>query len=205
MTLLRWIVVLLLFSPIAQGAGSAPTLVVLGDSLSAGYGLPRGAGWVNLLAQRLRQQGYPHRVVNASISGDTTLGGRNRLATVLSQNRPAWVLIELGANDGLRGQPVDLMKANLEAMVRQSKAQQAAVMLIGMRLPPNYGAAYGRDFTQVFKAVSTKHNVPLVPFLMEGFAQSREMFLSDGIHPAAAAQPLILDTIWKTLGPLLGK
>lgn len=184
-------------------AADAPVLVVFGDSLSAGYGLPRGAGWVDLLQHRLREQGHPHRVVNASVSGETTSGGRRRLTEALARNKPAILILELGANDGLRGQPIDLMQDNLLAMVRAARDKGARVLVIGMRLPPNYGGPYGRQFTQSFADVARQHGLALVPFLMEGFADRRDLFQPDGIHPAAAAQPRMLDTVWKALKPLL--
>lgn len=187
---------------VAWGAGS-PTVVVFGDSLSAGYGLPSGSGWVDLLQRRLRERGQPHAVVNASVSGETTFGGRKRLGDVLARAKPAIVILELGANDGLRGQPIEQMKSNLEAMVRACKAAGAKILLTGMRLPPNYGGSYGRDFARSFADVARLHNLPLVPFLMEGFAQRRDMFQSDGIHPSVQAQPLMLDTVWKVLEPML--
>ena len=182
-----------------------PAILIFGDSLSAGYGLARGAGWVDLLGKRLADQNYPHRLINASISGETSLGGKNRIAKVLAQNRPAIVVLELGANDGLRGYPIEQLRANLEAIVRSSKRHGARVLLIGMRVPPNYGARYARDFAQAFTVTAKQYNLPLVPFLMEGFAQSREMFQSDGVHPGAQAQPMMLDTVWTRLEPMLKK
>jgi len=202
----RSLLLLALLCVSAAGTGhaaKAPVLVVFGDSLSAGYGLPRGAGWVDLLQVRLREQRLPHRVINASVSGETTSGGRRRLAEVLARDKPAILILELGANDGLRGQPLDSMQANLDAMVRAARAGGARVLIIGMRLPPNYGGPYGTQFTQIFADLARLHGLPLVPFLMEGFAEKRELFQSDGIHPAAAAQSRMLDTVWNILRPLL--
>lgn len=180
-----------------------PTIVIFGDSLSAGYGLARGTGWVDLLGKRLAQQKFRHRLINASISGETSLGGKNRIAQVLAQHRHAIVVLELGANDGLRGQPNSGLKANLGTIVQACKGSGARVLLIGMRLPPNYGATYASEFSQTFATIAKQYDLPFVPFLMEGFAQNREMFQSDGVHPSAQAQPAMLDTVWRTLKPLL--
>ncbi|HTT40731.1 MAG TPA: arylesterase [Burkholderiales bacterium] len=179
-------------------------ILVLGDSLSAGYGLPQGKGWADLLQQRLTREGYPYRVVNASISGDTTLDGRNRLAGALARERPAIVVLELGANDGLRGQSIAEMRANLAHIIRASRGQGAKTLLVGMRLPPNYGPGYTNKFQQAFLEVSRDAQVPLVPFLLDGFADKRELFQADGIHPRVEAQGLILDNVWKRLQPMLG-
>ncbi len=160
---------------------------------------------MDLLAQRMAKQGYPHRVVNASISGETSLGGRNRLARVLAQHQPTILVLELGANDGLRGHPIDQLKANLGAIIQACKKQGTRVLIIGMRIPPNYGAVYARDFAQTFARLAKQHNLPLVPFLMEGFAQRREMFQADGVHPGAQAQAPMAETVWKELEPMLRK
>jgi len=178
---------------------------VFGDSLSAGYGLPQGRGWVDLLRKRLTATEQPFQVVNASISGETTLGGRNRLPAALAQHRPRAVIIQLGANDALRGQSLDRMRDNLQAMVKASRAANAEVLLVGMQIPPNYGQEYTRKFQTAFAEVARSQKIPLVPFLLEGFADQRTMFQSDGIHPSAQAQPLMLDTVWAALGPLLAK
>jgi acyl-CoA thioesterase-1 len=180
-----------------------PVILVFGDSLGAGYGLPQGRSWVDLLQRRLADEGFDYRVVNASISGETTLGGRNRLAAALEQHRPRIVLLELGANDGLRGQPLNLMRDNLVAMVKASRATGARVLIIGMRIPPNYGPKYTREFHAAFAEVAGSERTALVPFLLDGFADQRELFQSDGIHPSEAAQPMIVDTVWKALRPLL--
>jgi len=179
------------------------TLVVFGDSLSAGYGLPRGSGWVDLLAKRLADEPYRYRVVNASVSGETSLGGRSRLSNVLSQHNPSILILELGANDGLRGQPVEQLAAHLGAMIRACKAAGTRVLLIGMRIPPNYGRSYTQAFAQTFPRIAKQHGLPLVPFLLEGFAQHRSMFQDDGFHPNADAQPIMLATVWKVLEPML--
>ncbi len=177
--------------------------LVFGDSLSAGYGLPQGRGWVDLLQRRLATEGLDYRVVNASISGETTLGGRNRLAAALEQHRPHIVVLELGSNDGLRGQPLNLMRDNLVAMVKASRAAGARVLIAGMRIPPNYGPKYTAEFHSSFQDVARSQRTALVPFLLDGFAEQRELFQADGIHPGEVAQPLVLDTVWKALRPML--
>jgi acyl-CoA thioesterase-1 len=201
-SLIRWILLLVWF---AAGPVLAEPAVILvfGDSLSAGYGLPQGRGWVDLLQRRLAAEGLDYRVVNASISGETTLGGRNRLAAALEQHRPQIVVLELGSNDGLRGQPLNLMRDNLAAMVKASRAAGARVLIAGMRIPPNYGPKYTTEFHSIFQDVARSQRTALVPFLLDGFAERRELFQADGIHPDEAAQPLILDTLWKSLRPML--
>jgi len=180
-----------------------PVILVFGDSLGAGYGLPQGRSWVDLLQPRLDTEGLDYRVVNASISGETTLGGRNRLPAALERHRPRIVVLELGSNDGLRGQPVNRMRDNLVAMTKASRAAGARVLIIGMRIPPNYGPKYTREFHATYEDVARTQRTALVPFLLEGFADQRELFQSDGIHPNEQAQPLILQTVWKGLRPLL--
>ena len=187
----------------ADNGGSGPVVLVVGDSLSAEYGLARGAGWVQLLADRLRASGSDYRVVNASISGETTSGGLSRLPALLKAQQPKVVVLELGANDGLRGLPVKLMKDNLAAMIRQSRAAGAQVLLIGIRVPPNYGREYSERFSSTYAALAREFKVAFVPFLLEGFADSLELFQPDRIHPTAEAQPRILDTVWPSLRPLL--
>ena len=191
----------LLSLPLAQAAGG--TILVYGDSLSAGYGLARGQGWVGLLEERLRQGKFKHRVVNASISGETTAGGLSRIGRALDQHRPAVMILALGANDGLRGLPVSQMTANLDGILRAAKARRVRVLLVGMHMPPNYGPAYTREFHAAFGALARKHRTAFLPFLMTGFADQPRYFLDDGIHPNAAAQPLILETVWGRLKPLL--
>lgn len=193
--------VLCLVSGLAQA--QTPKILVFGDSLSAAYGIPASQGWAALLQQRLRAQGYPHAVVNASVSGETTAGGLARLPAALGQHRPAIVLLELGANDGLRGLPVKKMRENLERMVRLSRAAGARPVLFEMRIPANYGPAYGDRFTGTFGELSKSLKTPLVPFFIAGIALDPSKFLDDGLHPAAAAQPQLLDAIWPTLQPLL--
>jgi len=189
----------------AQAAASRRVLVV-GDSLSAEYGIARGSGWVALLQQRLQGHKPAYEVINASISGDTTAGGRARLAALLSQHRPSHVLIELGGNDALRGLPLAMTRENLRAMVQASKKAGARVLLVGMQMPPNYGAAYGRDFTGSYETVAQEEKVGLVPFLLAGVADrpdAEAWFQADRIHPLAKAHPLMLEQVWKGLAPLL--
>jgi len=187
----------------AQGA--APVLLVVGDSISAGYGLPAGAGWVDLLAARLKERGYPQRVVNASISGDTTAGGRARLPALLNQHRPTVVVVELGGNDGLRGGDLRAARENLDAIVTAIQRAGARVLIVGMRLPPNYGPVYTREFDALYRSVANAHKVPVLPYFFDGFGERNELFQQDRIHPTAAAQPLLLDNVWPVLAPLLGK
>jgi acyl-CoA thioesterase-1 len=184
-------------------AAFAATILVFGDSLSAGYGLPREQGWVQLLEQRLRAEKLDYKVVNASISGETTLGGRNRIDAALRAHRPNIVILELGANDGLRGASPQTIRGNLEAISDVCRRTKARVLLVGLRLPPNYGLPYAEKFQGVFREVSRSRKLPLVPFLLDGFSENRELFQADGIHPSAAAQPLMLDNVWKELLPLL--
>lgn len=185
-------------------AESAPVILIVGDSISAGYGLPAGSGWVALLQHRLASEHRPHAVVNASISGDTTAGGRARLDALLTRYRPAITVIELGGNDGLRGGSVDAMRQNLDEMTVAAQKAGSRVLLIGMRMPPNYGMAYVRRFDATFAEVAKAHKAALVPFLFDGFGEDDAMFQGDRIHPVAAAQPKLLDNVWRELKPLLG-
>ena len=181
------------------------TVLVVGDSISAGYGLPAGAGWTDLLAARLLKQGYAYRVVNASISGDTTAGGRARLPALLSRHKPAIVIVELGGNDGLRGGNLTATRENLSAMVEEVAGAGAKPLIVGMRLPPNYGTAYVREFDAIYERVATAQKAPLVPFFFEGFGDRDNLFQGDRIHPTAAAQPMLLDNVWPALLKLIGK
>lgn len=184
---------------------AAPTILVFGDSLSAGFGIARQDAWPSLLAARLAEKGHAHTVVNASISGETTAGGRSRLPAALAQHKPGIVIIELGANDGLRGLPLNLMQENLDFMIRSSREAGARVVLVGMRLPPNYGMTYTQKFAATFESLARQHKTALVPFLFEGFAGRSEAFQNDRLHPTAASQPLMLDNVWQALNPLLKK
>lgn len=185
---------------------NAPTLLVLGDSLSAEYGLRRGSGWVALLEHKLATEKSPVQVVNASVSGDTTSGGRSRLPGLLQQHRPTVVVIELGGNDALRGLSLDLTRDNLSAMTQQARASGAKVLLLGMQMPPNYGARYGKDFAQLFTDVAKAERTALVPFFLKGVADGLlplALFQPDRIHPNEKAQPIMLDNVWPALRPLL--
>jgi acyl-CoA thioesterase-1 len=184
-------------------AHAARTILVFGDSLSAGYGLPQGSGWVSLLEHRLKRDRLDYTVVNASISGETSLGGRNRIAATLAEHQPAVVIVQLGGNDGLRGNSIEQTRRNLIAIVEASRKSGAKVLLVGMRIPPNYGQVYRRRFEALFAEVARQQNASLVPFMLQGFADKREWFQSDGIHPAVEAQPRILDNIYRRLRALL--
>ena len=196
---------LLLVLSLPVWANAAPTILVYGDSLSAAYGIPRDQGWVELLQRRLNEQGYSHRVANASVSGETTSGGLSRLDATLQETRPDLVIIELGANDGLRGLPVAEMKRNLASMIKAAQQQQAKVMLLGMRIPPNYGPVYTREFFDAYQQLAKDYKLPIVPFFLDGVAGNRNLVLDDNLHPSAAAQERLLDNVWTELEPLLGK
>jgi acyl-CoA thioesterase-1 len=188
----------------AHADPGAPVLLVVGDSISAAYGLPAGAGWVDLLAARLGALRYPHRVVNASITGDTTAGGRARLPALIAKHRPAIVVIELGGNDGLRGGNLGSTRENLGAMIAAVQRAGAKALVVGMQVPPNYGSAYVREFRTLFADVAKSHKAPLVPFFFEGFGDRNDLFQADRVHPTVEAQPLLLENVWPTLRPLLG-
>ena len=193
---LRWIglALLLLAAPLR-----AEVWLVVGDSISAAFGLDTTQGWVALLQKRLDQQGKSIRVVNASISGDTSAGGLARLPVLLAEHRPALVMIELGGNDGLRGTPLAQLQQNLADMIAASKSSGAQVLLLGMRLPPNYGKRYTEGFAGVYEQLAATHQVPLLPFFLEGVGGVPGLMQTDGIHPTAAAQPRLLDNIWPLL------
>ncbi|MEO4046602.1 arylesterase [Pseudomonas sp. CAU 1711] len=193
------VLALLLWAPGAL----AGTVLVVGDSISAAFGLDTRQGWVSLLQERLRDEGFEHRVVNASISGDTSAGGLARLPALLVQHRPELVIIELGGNDGLRGQPLGQLQQNLLAMVRHSQEGGAKVLILGMRLPPNYGQRYTTAFAEVFAKVASETGSTLVPFFLEGVGGVPGMMQADGVHPLAVAQPQMLENVWPTLRPLL--
>jgi acyl-CoA thioesterase-1 len=179
------------------------TILIYGDSLSAAYGLSQDAGWAKLLQARLRQKGMDYTVANASISGETTSGGAARIADALKAHQPKVVIVALGGNDGLRGLPLAQMRANLANIVRASQQAKSRVLLVGMRLPPNYGEAYTRPFAGVYADLAREYKTALAPFMLEGVAEQRELFQSDNLHPTAQAQALILDNIWTALAPLL--
>jgi acyl-CoA thioesterase-1 len=186
-------------------AAAARTALVFGDSLSAAYGLRPDQGWVHLLSERARKAGLDWNVVNASVSGETTAGGLRRLPEDLKRHKPDLVVIALGANDALRGQPVDGIRSNLERMIRLAREARAEPVLVGIMIPPNYGIDYADRFRATYPSLASKLKVALVPFLLEGVAEKSELFLPDQLHPAAAAQPVILDNVWKTLEPLMRK
>lgn len=191
----------MLFATSAYSA--AKTVLVLGDSLSAEYGIARDSGWVALLKNRLEAKNIEADIVNASISGETTSGGRARLPALLEQHTPAIVIIELGGNDGLRGLPIVSAEANLRAMVEMTKKAKAQVLLVGMQIPPNYGRKYTEQFSSMYSKMARDLKVPLVPFLLEGIADQPKLFQADRIHPVAQAHPVILDNVWPRLKPLL--
>lgn len=180
-----------------------PTVLVFGDSLSAGYGIDTDQSWTALLQDRLEAQGYEHRVVNASISGETTEGGAARIGAALERFAPALVVLELGGNDGLRGFPPSRMRDNLGTIIEKSKAAGAEVVLLGIRIPLNYGPRYTREFEGVFREVAAEHQIPWIDFFMDGVALNEELMLSDGIHPNAAAQPILLDNAWPVIAEAL--
>ena len=189
-----------------KGKAASSTILVLGDSLSAEYGLRRGSGWVALLEHKLRAQSVPARVINASISGDTTSGGRSRLPALLGQHKPSHVIIELGGNDALRGLPLQMTQDNLNHMTRLARQAGAKVLLIGMQVPPNYGSDYANRFEALFEEAARAEGAALVPFLLKGVADGDDptrLFQSDRIHPTAQAQPIMLANVWPELRKLL--
>lgn len=188
----------------ANAASSgAPTILVVGDSLSAEYGIARGAGWVNLLQQTITQNGFDYSVVNASISGDTTSGGRARLAPLLARYHPAITILELGGNDALRGIPLDLTRTNLREMIAAARKAGSRVIVVGMRIPPNYGPDYSEQFFNMFSALAKQEKTGYVPFLLAGVVEHPDWFQQDQIHPLAKAHPQILQNVWPTVKPLL--
>lgn len=198
--LITWLTSLLCL-PLAAWAGG--TILVYGDSLSAAYGLTQDAGWAALLQARLKQQRLDYTVSNVSVSGETTSGGAARIAQVLKTHRPKVIIVELGANDGLRGLPVREMRANLAQILSASRRARARVLLVGMRMPPNYGASYTQEFAAVYADLAREYKTALVPYLLQGMDQRRELFQADDLHPTAAAQPILLENVWKALLPLL--
>ena len=202
---MRFVLALLLclFAAAPAPAAEPPVILVVGDSLSAGYGLSPGQGWVALLQQRLKNQGYGHRVVNASVSGETTDGGVQRMDRALATHKPGIVIIELGGNDGLRGLPVSRVRANLDLLIMKSRATGAEVLLLAVRVPANYGPQYGSSFQQIYRDLATKYRIGLAPFVATDVLVTRELFQDDGIHPNARAQPVLLDNLWPQLSPLL--
>ena len=194
------LVFVLLFS---SASANEPTLLVLGDSLSAAFGIDEKQGWVSLLQTRINQENRAYKVINASISGETSAGGVSRLPGLLKTYQPDIVILALGANDGLRGLSLNEMRSNLASMINQAKSAGAKVLLVGMQLPPNYGPAYIRLFHDTFLSLAEEEHIPLVPFLLEGVGGKRELFQPDGLHPIAQAQARILDNVWHQLEKLL--
>ncbi|WP_432471260.1 arylesterase [Amphritea sp. HPY] len=192
-------ILLFLFSSLAWG----DSILVMGDSLSAAYGMPSEKGWVSLLQQRLDNKGYSHQVINASVSGETTHGGVTRLTRQLQRVKPQLVMIELGANDGLRGTALTVLQRNLMTLVQQSQAAGARVILLEMKLPPNYGPSYSQQFQSIFGQVAQQQNATLVPFFMAPVVLRPELMQADGLHPNARAQPVLLDQLWPHLQALL--
>lgn len=184
-------------------AADEATIVIVGDSLSAAYGMEQGEAWPSLLQQRLDQHGHPYRVFNSSITGETTQGGLSRLPRLLEKRRPAIVILELGGNDGLRGLPLEVTRDNLAAMIEQSQSAGARVVLAEMRIPPNYGRSYTEKFNGAYSELAAQYEVVLLPFVLQEIALEPGMMQADGIHPTAAAQPIILDQVWSALEPLL--
>ncbi len=201
--MLRLLLSLVLGLLTTQAVAERPAIVVLGDSLSAAYGIDVDDSWVHLLQQRLHQQGYPYRVVNASISGDTTRGGLTRLPQTFAQHAPHILLLQLGGNDGLRALPLDEMRRNLGTIIEQSRENGTKVLLIGVRLPPNYGEVYIKKFHGVYSELAQHYKVPLVPYLLEGVGGHDQLMQVDGLHPNSDAQARMLDNVWPRLLPLL--
>lgn len=186
-------------------ADQHPKILVLGDSLSAAYGLEQDQGWVALLRERLSDQGYPYKVINAAISGETTQGGLTRLPQLLKDHQPEIVFLELGGNDGLRGQPIPKTKANLNQMIELAQASGAQVVLGGIMIPPNYGPRYTQMFSQMYPDLAEEHDTAVIPFILQGIADQPNLMQADQIHPKAQAQPMLLNNIWPVLMPLLNK
>lgn len=199
------IVLLSMLACSTYASSEKPVILVLGDSLSAGYGIEQKAGWVNLLQERLIKQSYSYQVINASISGDTTSGALSRTKRALNTHQPGIVIIELGGNDGLRGLSLDQTKNNLAAIIEECLHHEVRVLLTGIRLPPNYGPSYTKNFHDIYVSLADNYDLPLLSFILEGVAEKPELMQVDGIHPRAQAQAMILDNIWPLLRPMLDK
>ncbi len=180
-----------------------PTLLVLGDSISAAFGIEQSQGWVSLLSQQLQNHQYRMQVINASISGETTQGGLQRLPSLLEKHKPVIVIVELGGNDGLRGLQLSMIESNLREIIETIKAENATIVLTGIHLPPNYGQIYTEKFYQIYQDLAKQQKVTLVPFLMDGVARNNALMQADGIHPTAEAQPVMLNNVWELLQPLI--
>ena len=196
---------ILMFFWVSSPLMAAPAIVILGDSLSAAYGMEINQSWPSLLQQRLTENGYAYRVFNSSIAGDTTQGGAARLPRLLDRNQPDIVILELGGNDGLRGLPIEVTGKNLSTMIEQSQSAGASVILSEMRIPPNYGRTYTEKFNTMYTTLAQQYGVSLLPFLLDDIALEPGLMQADGIHPTARAQPLILDKVWLQLEPLLNQ
>lgn len=194
---------LLALLSIAEAAPARPAILVVGDSLSAAYGIAVEEGWVALLERRLREEGYEYAVVNASVSGDTSRGALARLPRLLDTHAPAVVIIEIGGNDGLRGLPVTELRTNLSRMIEAAQGTGARVLLLGMRIPPNYGPRYTQEFADTYATLAERYDAALVPFILDDVALDEKLMQDDGIHPRADAQPLIMERVWERLAPLL--
>jgi acyl-CoA thioesterase-1 len=190
-------------SGLGDRAADPGSILILGDSLSAAYGMEIGESWPSLLQRRLDENGHDYRVFNSSITGDTTQGGLTRLPRLLERHRPDVVILELGGNDGLRGLPLEVTRSNLSGMIEQSRAAGARVLLAEMRIPPNYGRSYAEKFNGTYAELAAEYDVVLLPFLLQDIALEPGLMMDDGIHPTAAAQPVILDAVWTVLQPLL--
>jgi acyl-CoA thioesterase-1 len=177
------------------------TILIMGDSISAGFGIDKSQGWVALLESKLKPLATPYKIINASISGETTSGGANRIKPLLAKHNPSLVIIELGGNDGLRGSPIKMMKQNLDYMIKQSQNAGAEVLLLGMRIPPNYGKTYSDLFSRQYKQLALENNTLILPFLLNGIATQTGMMQADGIHPTAKAQPLMMEYVWSMIKP----
>ena len=197
----KFIVALYCFS--ASQLVIADTILVYGDSISAAYGMEKSKGWVNLLAKRIAIDRPHYKVVNASVSGETTGGGVTRLPKSLAFHQPDVLVLELGGNDGLRGYPISSIRDNLQIMIQQAKTSGAHVLLIGMVLPPNYGRRYTLAFEKIFSSLAEEHSLPFVPFLLDGVSTGKSLVQRDGIHPTVEAQPKLLDDVWPSLAPML--
>ena len=200
---MAWLVIVPAAAAASAAQTQAPVVLVFGDSLSAGYGIRVEQGWVSLLAQKIEHEGYGFRVVNASVSGETTDGGLARLSRALAVQQPRIVLLELGANDGLRGLPLAGTRENLDKMITLLQSQHVAVLLLGLRLPPNYGERYTGGFMTMYQELSASHRIALLPFLLDNVALHPELMQEDGLHPNEKGQPLLLDNVWPRLMPLL--
>ena len=198
----KWLIsIVLMLLPLA--AMASQTILVFGDSLSAAYGITRESGWVSLLEKKLAREKPGWRVVNASVSGETTGSGLRRIAPALAEHQPSIVILELGANDGLRGLPIKDMQRNLTAIIQACRKAKARVLLLGMKLPPNYGISYTKEFSETFPMLASKFKTKLVPFLLDGVAGDPTLTQADGLHPLAQAQPRLLENVWPVLRPLL--